>query len=261
MKDKARRILIVDPDSPFAGKLSVLLSSQGYDVEAVEGISRAVERLKDVNFDCVIMAEDLTEMKGHDAVPVLKAISPDVPIIMTAAWNTPELESRIRRQDIFFYYVKSFDMHELQMAVRDAFRKIGKEGPAKAPGRRLRVLVVDDDRDFVAAMESLLESNSYEVIAAYNKNEAMEMVESARPDLVVLDIMMEGLGDGVSICKKLKYDRELRHIPVLVVSSITQKTGFKVPTQTGVEDFAADDYLEKPFRSADLLGRIGELLS
>jgi len=128
VRDKARTILIVDPDPVFCGKMSALLSSQGYDVEAVDGIIRAAQRLKDVGFACVIMDEDLPEIKGHDAVAVLKSISPRAPIIMTAPRNTPELESRIRGQDIFFYYVKTFDMHELLLAVRDAFRKTGNEG-------------------------------------------------------------------------------------------------------------------------------------
>jgi DNA-binding response OmpR family regulator len=127
MKDKAGRILIVDPDPLFAGKLSSLLSSQGYDVEVANGMTQGAQRLKDVNFDCVVADEDLPEMKGHDAVAVLKAISPDVPIIMTANRNTREREARIRREDVFFYYVKGFEMGELEMAVGDALRKAGKE--------------------------------------------------------------------------------------------------------------------------------------
>ncbi len=261
MKDKARRILIVDPDPLFAKALSERLRPQGYDVEVAKGITRTVQRLKDVNFDCVILAEGLPEMKGHDAVPVLKAISPGAPIIMTAARNTPEVESSIRRQDVFYYYVKSFDIHELEMAVRDAFRKVGKECPPRAPDRPPRLLIVDDDRDFVAAMTRLLEENSYEVIKAHSKEEAIKMAESARPDLVLLDIMMERLGDGISIYKKLKYDQDLRRIPILVVSSITEKTGFRVPTRVGGEDFAADDYIQKPVSSVELLRRVEKLLN
>lgn len=127
MKDNARRILIVDPDPLFAGKLSSLLSSHGHDAEVAKGMTKAVQRLKDVNFDCVVADQDLPEMKGHDAVAVLKAISPDVPIIMTASRNTRQQEARIRREDIFFYYVKGFEMRELEMAVSDALRKAGKE--------------------------------------------------------------------------------------------------------------------------------------
>ena len=261
MKDRARRTLVVDPDPLFAGKLSALLISHGYDVEGAEGITTAVQRLKDVHFDCVIMDEDLPEIKGHDAVAILRAISPEAPIIMTTAWNSTQLEQRIRRQDIFYYYVKSFDMHELLMAVRDAFRKIGKEEAARPTDRPARILIVDDDQDFAAATESILERYSYEVSTARNKDEALEMVQSVKPDLVLIGIVIERLSDGLAICKKLKYDRELRHIPVLVVSSITEKTGLKFPIRNRIEDFAADDYLEKPVRAADLLRHIEKLLS
>ena len=127
MKNRVRRILVVDRDPLFAGKLNALLFSLGCEAEAVEGIADAARRLRDVNFDCVVMDEDLPEMKGHDAVPLLKAIAQEVPIIMTAARNSRELEECVRRQDVFFYYVKSFDMHELQMAIRDALRKTGPE--------------------------------------------------------------------------------------------------------------------------------------
>lgn len=119
-KNMIRSVLIVDPDPVFVGDLSALLSSQGYEVETTGGIRSAVQRLKDVCFCCVIMDEDLMEMKGYDAVPVIKAISPGVPVIVTATQNSPEQEARIRQQDVFYYYVKGFDIHELQMAVDDA---------------------------------------------------------------------------------------------------------------------------------------------
>ena len=134
MKIKQRNVLIVDPDPIFASRLSVTLSCRGCDVETAEGVTQAVQRMKDVCFDCVIADEDLPEMKGHDAVSVLKAISPKTPIIVTAARNTLERESAIRRQDVFYYYVKSVEMVELEMAVWDALRRAGSrtfppEGP------------------------------------------------------------------------------------------------------------------------------------
>jgi DNA-binding NtrC family response regulator len=134
-----RRILIVDPDPWFSGRLKATLASQGYDVEGADGIIQAAERMRDVRFDCLIVDEDLPEMKGHDAVPVLKTICPQAPIIVTAARNSLAVESSIRRQDVFFYHVKTFDMHELQMAVRDALRKVGKGpgGRLPAPGAAL----------------------------------------------------------------------------------------------------------------------------
>ncbi len=96
-----------------------------YDVEMAEGITQAAERLKDVSFDCMIVDEDLPEIKGHDAVSVLKAICPGTP--MAAARNTLERESEIRRRDVFYYYVKSFEMSKLDMAVQDSLRKVARE--------------------------------------------------------------------------------------------------------------------------------------
>lgn len=125
--DSALRVLITDPDPLFSSKLNAVLSSQGYDVETASCLVAAVERLRDVDFGCVIMDEALPEIKGYDAVPILKAFFPDIPIIMTATRNTPALESRIRRQHVFFYYVKAFDIDEIQMAVDDAFRSASKE--------------------------------------------------------------------------------------------------------------------------------------
>jgi len=134
IRDSARRVLIMDPDPLFSSKLNAVLSSRGYEVETAGCLATAVERLRDVDFDCVIMDEALPEIKGYDAVPILEAFFPDIPIIMTATKNTPALESRIRCQRVFFYYVKSFEIGEIQMAVDDAFRSMGR-GIA-APGRR-----------------------------------------------------------------------------------------------------------------------------
>lgn len=120
MKNALRRILIVDADPVFADSASALLSSRGYAVEIAEGIRQAAQRLKDTSFSCVILDKDLTEMKGYDAVPVLKAILPTIPIIVTAAGNSQEQETKIRQQNIFYYHVKGFDLRELEMAVDDA---------------------------------------------------------------------------------------------------------------------------------------------
>ena len=133
-RNSAPRVLIMDPDPLFSCKLKSVLCSQGYDVETAGYLATAVERLKDVDFGCVIMDEALPEIKGYDAVPILKVFFPDIPIIMTATRNTPALESQIRRQHVFFYHVKSFDIDEIQLAVDDAFRSAGKE--MAAPERR-----------------------------------------------------------------------------------------------------------------------------
>jgi len=260
MKTGYRRIFIVEPDTKTARELSSLFTNEGYEVEIGEGIRKAAERVKDVGFDCIIMDVDLPEMKGHEAVSILKAIDPKVQIIMTAAENTAELEVKVRKEEIFYYYIKSFDREELKEAVRNVFRRLGKVKEVKKMTEPQKILFIDDDTSWVTATTPILESEGYRVEAAYDKKEAMEKIERFQPDLILLDIMMEKLTDGFDICYKLKHDPETKKIPVLVVSAISEKTGFKFSPTTDGEYFEADAYMEKPVKPSELLERVQRLL-
>ena len=123
-----------------------------------------------------------------------------------------------------------------------------------------KILIIDDDPNFVEATKAILESKSYKVVAAYDKNEGIEKINSEKPDLILLDIMMKKLDDGFTLCYKLKHDPELKKIPVLAISAITEETGFKFSSETDGEYFEADDYVEKPIKADDLLERIEKLL-
>ncbi|HEX29529.1 TPA: response regulator [Candidatus Poribacteria bacterium] len=123
-----------------------------------------------------------------------------------------------------------------------------------------KILIVEDDEDFASAVKSILEANSYLVRHATNREEACRMVEEDKPDLIILDIMMERLNDGFVLCSQFKNDPEYRDIPILAVSAITAKTGFKFSPQTDGEYFKADDYVEKPVMAVDLLKRVERLL-
>jgi len=260
MRLGSKRILIVDPDGETARELMLLLAEEGYDVEKSDSISAMAERIRDARFDCVVMDVDLPEMPGHKAVSILKTIDPKVQVIMTAAKNTAELETEVRKQDIFYYYIKSFDRDELMAAVRDVFKKVGKVREAKRMNEPPSILVIDDDVNFVAVMKPMLQSKGYDVDAVHNRAEAMRKLETFTPDLILLDIMMEKLTDGFDICYKLKHDPETKKIPVLAISNITAETGFRFSPATDGEYFEADDFMQKPVEPAELLGRIEKLL-
>jgi CheY-like chemotaxis protein len=259
MKVGRKRILIVDPDKEAGEELSLLFADEDFDVEKTGSITKAAERVKDVKFDCVIMDVELPKMKGYDAVPILKTIDPKLQIIMTATENTLELETNVRKQDIFFYYLKSFDKKELKEAVRDVFRKTGKIRESRKMDGPANILIVDDDRDFVKAITTILKYEGYKVEAAYNMSEAMEKIESAAPDLILLNIMLKKSDDGF-ICYKLKHDPELRKIPVLALSAMNQAVSFEFSPEQDGEYFKADDFIEKPVKPTELLKRIEKLL-
>ena len=123
----AQWILVVDPDPKAVEAWRTSLAIQGLNVESASGVQQAAEKLKVLNCCCLIIDVDLPEMKGYEAVPILQAIAPGAKVIMTAAANTKELESNIRRQDVFYYHIKSFSASELASAVSDALQACKKD--------------------------------------------------------------------------------------------------------------------------------------
>jgi DNA-binding response OmpR family regulator len=257
---KSRKILIIDPDREIQKELLSLFSSEGYQVEISEGVTDGLQKLKDIKFDCLIMDVELPEMKGYQAFPLMRTVDPKIDVIMTAARNTPELEARVREQDIFYYYIKSFGREELWLAVRAIFKKLGKIKEVRRMNGQAKILIVDDDPAFVEATTAILKSDSYKVEAAYDKEKAMEKIKREKPDLILLDVMMQRLDDGFTMCYKLKHDPELKPIPVLMITGVTKKTGLKFSPQTDGEYLEADDYVDKPVKAADLLKRVKKLL-
>jgi DNA-binding NtrC family response regulator len=123
MTDKEKRILIIDPDRKERQDLTAFLKRENYYVESGKGLPEALKKLSEGCFNCLIMDVDLPEMKGYEAVSILKNIDPDLKVIMTTKKNTKRLEAKVREQDIFFYFIKSFGKEELKMAISNAFVK------------------------------------------------------------------------------------------------------------------------------------------
>ena len=123
MGSECKRILIIDPDVMSVYPLYSDLIRKGFTVETSLNLREAVERIKDIKFCCVIMDVNLPRIKGYDAVSILKAIDPKVKVIMTADKNSLETEAEVRKQDIVYYYIKSFDREELLEAVNDVYQR------------------------------------------------------------------------------------------------------------------------------------------
>ena len=261
MKRKKRSILIIDPDTQTRDEYLSLFSDDKYEIDVCSGITGATEKIRNIKFDCIIIDVDLPEMKGYKAVQILKTIDPKVEVIMTATQNSLELEAKVRKQNIFYYYIKTFKREELKLVVSDVFKKIGKIKEVQKMDNPHKILIVDDDPDYTSAIKTILTNKGYHVEIANNKNVALEKINKVKPDLILLDIMMERLDDGFTICYKLKHDPELKNIPILAISSITEKTGFKFSPKTDGEYFEADDYVEKPIKPDDLINRVTKLLN
>jgi DNA-binding response OmpR family regulator len=104
-------------------------------------------------------------------------------------------------------------------------------------------------------MKMRLEANGYEVIAAYDGQQALDKAKAQNPDLIVLDLMLPKM-DGYKVCRLLKFDEKYKHIPIIMFTARAQDTDKKIGFEVG-----ADAYIIKPFEPQVLLGKIKELLN
>ncbi|MDH5468497.1 MAG: response regulator [Candidatus Aminicenantes bacterium] len=118
-----KRILIIDPDGRDRKDMTMFLQKENFNVETGKGLPEAIKKVSEGCFNCLIMDVNLPEMKGYEAVSIIKSIDPKIKIIMTTKKNTKSLEAKVREQDIFFYFIKSFGKEELKLAIHNAFSK------------------------------------------------------------------------------------------------------------------------------------------
>ena len=125
--------------------------------------------------------------------------------------------------------------------------------------RKSKILLVDDDKDFVEATKLVLESKPYEVIVAYDGDEGLAKARKEKPDLIILDIIMP-VKDGFSAADQLKKDPELTKIPVIMLTSFSQKVGETSLSVSQGLTLETEDYLDKPVAPEQLLKRVEKLL-
>jgi len=133
------------------------------------------------------------------------------------------------------------------------------QGPAPGQPRKTKILLVDDDPDFVMATTLVLQEAGYDVVTTLRGREAVPKAREEKPDLIILDVIMPDR-DGFVVCEDLKADAELASIPVIMLTSFAERKGETSIAVTGGMLLEAEDYVDKPVRPAELLRRIEAVL-
>ncbi len=121
-----------------------------------------------------------------------------------------------------------------------------------------KILVVDDDPDFIKITRTILQSQNYQVITAPNGEQGLEVMRKEKPDLVLLDIMMSYILDGLDARRQMAADRDLKSIPVIMVTSLT---GERVRSELPSDEFVpVSEWLHKPIDPDKLLAYVRKAL-
>ncbi len=114
-----------------------------------------------------------------------------------------------------------------------------------------KILVVDDDPDFVQISRTILEAEGYQVLEAANGEQALEALRQDTPDLMLLDVIMSTTLEGVDVCRAIRADPDLKDVPIIMISSIaTSEYAAEFPDD---EHIPIDTWLSKPIQPAVLL--------
>jgi DNA-binding response OmpR family regulator len=127
---------------------------------------------------------------------------------------------------------------------------------------KIKILLVDDDPDIIRGLQVILENQEYEVVYANNKKAGLIKLKEEKPDLAILDVMMETSHDGFELAREIRKIPEYLKFPIIMLTSIDSTTGVNFKSAAGEDDLIpVNAYIDKPAIPHVLLAEIKRLLS
>jgi CheY-like chemotaxis protein len=127
--------------------------------------------------------------------------------------------------------------------------------------KKPKILLVDNDVDFIDLNKAVLENSGFEVAVAYAGREVMDKVKFEQPDVIVLDLMMEKHDTGFGVAKALKADPAYRNIPILMLTAVLGETGMDFNQELDGYWMKTDEFANKPLTPEELINKITGLFA
>jgi len=253
------KILLVDDDPDFVDATTKILESGGYDVVVAMDGEEGLRKTKEEKPDLIILDIMMPGREGYSVCRDLKE-EPDsfrIPILVLTALSSKERGEGYAAK--IAAYHKADDFMEKPVTAKELLDKVQRllvKGVVTPELKeRKKILIVDDDPDFVNATRRILEANDYEVLAAENGEEGIKMAKVFLPDAIILDVILPDK-DGYSVCYELKKDGKTRPIPIIILTVIGKEFTKPDYAEDIAIDHLADDYADKPIKPEQLLKKI-----
>lgn len=249
-EDTIPHILVVDDSASVRYAMQKNLTEAGFQVtqavDGEDGLTKAVTG----DFDLVITDIDMPKMDGFELCERLKGEhkTSNIPIIVLSSRDSDEHVERGFRVGADAYLAKGGDIGENIERIKDILN-------AKNFLTGSRILVVDDSSSVRLFLKSELAKEGFVVDTAEHGAQALDMIEEFKPNLIITDLMMPQM-DGSELCRALKKDIEHSHIPIIVMSTLSDK-----PLMRRLMREGASTFLIKPFTITQLCIVIEEIFS
>ncbi len=123
-----------------------------------------------------------------------------------------------------------------------------------------KILIADDDPDFIEINKTILESYGFDVDTAFSSDDTLSKLREDHYSMLILDLMMEEKDSGFAVAYAVREDKRLRDLPILMLTSAEERTGFSFQFSQDKEWMKVDDYATKPLRPAELLKKVNKLI-
>lgn len=259
-----KHILVIDDDAQLVDSVKTLLESVGYRVSWAYQPEKGVALARETRPDLIVMDILFAGPPGPDGVGVSRQLSQDPElqatpvIILSGVKKTLDMPVRLEPDEDYMpvraFLEKPFKPGELLAEIDRLFAlqdSVREEGMGT-------ILVVDDDPDFAEIICTILRTHGYKTRTAASGTKALELMRQEKPDLVLLDIMMDTILDGLDVSEDMHSDPELREVPIIMISSITDTEHAAVfPTDDYVH---MDAWITKPVKAEALLKKVRQYL-
>ncbi len=211
-----------------------------------------------------VVVIDLTKdvERGLGIMASCHSYSSSVPLIPIVADPSLDLAQRLRDLRAFCLAVPPLDSARMRGVLENAFLHAENMRLAIQPGKK-KILVIDDDKDYCRSVEALLQGEGYEVFCAASGSQGLEMAIEIKPDLIVLDVMMETLWAGYEVSQTLKFRggyESVRRVPIVMVSAIEEHPAERFARSNDPSIVGPDVYLTKPLEVKGFVDTIRALL-
>lgn len=195
-------ILVIDDEPLVCTLLQIVLTRHGHEVRMAYSGREGIESFRLSRPSFTFLDLYLPDMTGIEVLKQIRQIDPEGAVLILTAARSEQMEQQARELGVTDYLIKGLPVEALIGAVRQATLQ-PIESPGATPSEKFSILLVDDDPAIRLWLAEALTQRGHRVRTAPNGQAALELVESERPDLIVMDLYMPGL-NGVQVLRRLR---------------------------------------------------------